>query len=72
MRHPKWKLTWHRGDEIYRPRVIIWRYSGWWLVVRFGVERNPLFSERNQGSHDIPRRWHYLFGKRLSWWYDGS
>ena len=40
------------------------------LTLRFGLEKKPLFSERYQGTRNIPKRWHYLFGKRLSWRYD--
>jgi hypothetical protein len=36
------------------------------LGVRVGVEPHPLFSERNQGTHGIPRRFLHLFGGRLT------
>lgn len=34
--------------------------------LRFGIETQPLFSERNQGKDGIPRRFHYAFGGRLT------
>jgi hypothetical protein len=37
--------------------------GGWELRIGRGWE---LFSERYQGQHGIPKRFHYLFGKRLT------
>ena len=37
------------------------------LTLRFGLEKKPLFSERTQGTMGIRQKWHYLFGKRISW-----
>lgn len=42
-----------------------------WLWVgpvgfRFGVNKHPLFSERYQGTRGIPRRFFYVFGRRLT------
>lgn len=35
-------------------------------VIRLGKPAFKLFSERNQGTNNIPIRWKYYFGERIS------
>lgn len=36
------------------------------ISIRFGIQQHPLFSERYQGQRGIPKRFFYLFGKRIT------
>jgi hypothetical protein len=49
------------------PRYVIIRTPRLHITLRFGIERRPLFSERNPQIMTKRSRWTYLFGRRVSW-----
>lgn len=57
---------WPDTDLGTRPQVDLWWGDRMLVGVRFGRPKWRIFSERYQGTHNIPRRFYYLFGGRLT------
>lgn len=49
------------GDRYFRLFTASYSYT-----LRLGNNGHRLFSERYAGTRGIPKRWHYFFGKRVS------
>lgn len=59
-----YSLNEYRGKRW--PKMWVLNTRNHQFLLRLGIETQPLFSERHQGSWNIPVRWHYAFGRRVS------